>query len=1009
MPRPDVAPLVGRGTELALLSRTIDEAANGAGRSVFIVGEGGIGKTRLAAAAAERAAKRGWSVAIGRAYPVETGVPYAVFSDALLPIVRKLEPATLSVLTRGGAADLGYLFPNLGAPGDRDRAISGADPSEIKARLLWNFTQFLGRLSAKQPLMIVLENLQWADASSLELLHFVSRQIEGQKILLLGTYNDTERDSNPVLRTTEQSLLRIGSLTVQKLAPLDQAEVEDIVQQMFGVDKASTRHFSEILYDATRGNPFFVEETLKSLVDSGALTQREGRWTGWEMETLHLPSTIRDVVRARVDRLSINARTLANLAAVIGTRAAYDTLGRVSGMSETEIITGLDELIAQRVLQETGSVDAIHYDFTHPLLQQVIYSELGQARARLLHATIAEALEAAYGNAALDHADELALHFARAHSQALARKAVKYLYAAGRGAIEKYANREAANYLAAALEHLDKDSTITDAPREEILSTLARTRQRLGEYDAAMQLWSRARAEAAARGESETLADIDHRMGLASYWSGKYADALSYYEKGLTEASASSDRTTTVRLRLAKGIALQDLGRLEEARAELEAALATATEGGIMNDALLSRAHRALLLLYAWAGPLDLAHEHGMRAIAHAEAAGQRMLEWTAHWGMALLAGIMGDRPNFIKHLTASEKLAEQMHSPLLPLWSGELYVQYCSSVGEWDAAIETAERTISLAKSLNQRMLLPRLYVWSGLIYLWRGSDAKAKQYFDEAWKLAGAEKAGSLEGAGERALDVPSIVPAHLGLASYYLAKGHPKEAVRISEAGLAIADRTGYIVWALQWLLPMVGEAALTARDFDRAAKHLARMRRDAGRFQHRLGLAYADGCDGLLARFRDGDPARAIELMESAVEQLEALPFPAQAARIRRRLAGAYVEVGDRDAAMRELRKAHDVFARLGAVVELDGTREEMRELGIRPPPKSVTAGAAGLTGREMEIARMVATRKSNKEIGGALQISARTVSTHLSNIFLKLSVGSRGELADFVRQNGLLDG
>ena len=1008
MQRPDVAPLVGRGSELALLSRTIDEAASGAGRSVFIVGEGGIGKTRLAAAAAERAAKRGWSVAIGRAYPVETGVPYAVFSDALLPIVRKLEPATLSVLTRGGAADLGYLFPNLGAPADRDRAISGADPSEVKARLLWNFTQFLGRLSTKQPLLIVLENLQWADASSLELLHFLARQIDGQKIVLLGTYNDTERDSNPVLRTTEQSLLRIGSLTVQKLAPLDQAEVEDIVQQMFGVDKASTRHFSEILYDATRGNPFFVEETLKSLVDSGALTQREGRWTGWEMETLHLPSTIRDVVRARVDRLSISARSLANLAAVIGTRAAYDTLGRVSGMSETEIIAGLDELIAQRVLQETGSVDAIHYDFTHPLLQQVIYAELGQARARLLHATIAEALEAAYGNAALDHADELALHFARAHSQALARKAVKYLYAAGRGAIEKYANREAANYLAAALDHLDKDSTITDAPREEILSTLARTRQRLGEYDAAMQLWSRARAEAAARGESETLADIDHRMGLASYWSGKYADALSYYEKGLTEASASSDRTTTVRLRLAKGIALQELGRLPEARAELEAALETATEGGIMNDALLSRAHRSLLLLYAWAGPLDLAHEHGMKAIAHAEAAGQRMLQWTAHWGMALLAGIMGDRPNFLKHLTASEKLAEQMHSPLLPLWSGELYVQYCSSVGEWDAAIETAERTISLAKSLNQRMLLPRLYVWSGLIYLWRGSEEKAKQYFDEAWKLAGAEKAGSLEGAGERALDVPSIVPAHLGLASYYLAKGHPKEAARISEAGLAIADRTGYIVWALQWLLPMVGEAALTARDFDRAAKHLARMRRDAGRFQHRLGLAYADGCDGLLARFRDGDPARAIELMESAVEQLEALPFPAQAARIRRRLAGAYVEVGDRDAGMRELRKAHDVFARLGAVVELDGTREEMRELGIRPPPKSVTAGAAGLTGREMEIARMVATRKSNKEIGGALQISARTVSTHLSNIFLKLSVGSRGELADFVRQNGLID-
>jgi DNA-binding CsgD family transcriptional regulator/tetratricopeptide (TPR) repeat protein len=376
---------------------------------------------------------------------------------------------------------------------------------------------------------------------------------------------------------------------------------------------------------------------------------------------------------------------------------------------------------------------------------------------------------------------------------------------------------------------------------------------------------------------------------------------------------------------------------------------------------------------------------------------------------MALLAGLSGDAAGVVRHIKESERLADHMRSPLLPLWSAELSVQYFSSTGDWDAAIETAERTIALARTLNQKMLLPRLYVWSGLIYLWRGADEKAKEYFDLAWKLAGGEKAGSLEGAGDRALDVPSMVPAHLGLASYHLAKGNPEEALRIGEAGLAIADRTGYVVWSLQWLLPMIGEAALTARDFDRAAMHLARMRKDAGRLNHRLGLAYADACDGLLVWFRDGDPRRAIELLRSSVDQLEAIPFPPQAAKIRRKLAGALMEVGDREEGMRELRKAHDVLARLGATAELTGTRDEMRERGVRPPPRTVTSGAAGLTGREIEIARMVATRKSNKEIGGALQISARTVSTHLSNIFLKLSVGSRGELADFVRQNGLLDG
>jgi DNA-binding CsgD family transcriptional regulator len=1007
MPRLDGAQFVGRSAELALLSKTIDNAAKGGARAVFIVGEGGIGKTRLAAAAAELAAKRGWKVVLGRAYPVETGVPYALFSDALVPLVNALDPAALSVLTRGTAADFSYLFPSLTGSTARDRTSSGADASEIKARLLWSFTQFLARLSAKQPLFVMLENLQWADASSLELFHFVARQIEGKKILLLGTYNEAERDSNAVLRSTEQSLRRLDALTVLKLGPLTQPDVQDIVHQMFGVDGNTTRHFSAMLHDWTRGNPFFIEETLKSLSESGALAWKDGRWTGWEMENFRLPSTIRDAIQARLDLLSVNARTLANLAAVIGIRAPHDTLAKVSGLSESDMIAGLDELLAQRILEETGTVEAIRYDFTHPLLQQVLYSDLGQAKARLLHATVAEALETLYGESAPAHADELALHFARARSRSLANKAVKYLDAAGHAALEKYANREAANYLTAALDHLDNEPALADSPRYEILTTLARTRQRLGEYDAALGLWKRARKEVIERGARRELADIEHRMGLACYWSGKYADALSHYEAGLAEAKDAAP-ATTVRLRLAKGIAFQDLGRLMEAQAEVERALASAAAIGVENDALLSRAHRALLLLYTWTGPLELALEHGTQAIVRAEAAGQSMLEWTAHWGMALLAGILGDAKEFMKHIAASDKLSDQMHSPLLPLWSAELFVEYSSATGDWDAALEVGERTIALATTFNQRMLLPRLYVWTGLIYLWRGSDEKAKKYFDLAWELAGGEEAGSLDGAGDRPLDVPSIVPAHLGLASYYLAKGDPAEAVRIGEAGLAIADRTGYVVWSLQWLLPVVGEAALTARDFDRAASHSARMRRDAGRLHHRLGLAYADGCDGLLAWFRDGDPRRAIDLLRSSADQLEAIPFPPQAARVRRRLAGALMEVGDREEGKRELRKAHAVLARLGATEELSGTREEMRERGVRPPPKTSTSGAAGLTGREIEIARMVAARKSNKQIGEALHISSRTASTHLSNIFLKLGVGSRGELADFARQNGLLD-
>jgi DNA-binding NarL/FixJ family response regulator len=1008
MSRAEETPLIGRAADLSVLSKSLDEAGKGAGRTVFIVGEGGIGKTRLAAALADRALKKGWMVVAGRAYPVETGVPYAVFSDALLPMLRAMDATQLSVLTRGGAPEFAQMFPNLPTTLEKARQSTGADPAEIKARLLWNFTQFLGRLSSKQPLFILLENLQWADASSLELLHFVARQIDSQKLFLLGTYNDADRDSNPVLRTTEQSLTRLGVLTVHKLAPLSHADVEELVHKMFGAEKGTTGHFTSLLYGWTRGNPFFVEETLKSLVESHALSQSSSRWTGWEIDRLQLPASIRDVLKARVERLSPAAKNLASLAAVVGTRAPYETLLKVSGLSEEDAITALDELLSQRVLEETGTVDAIRYDFTHPLLQQVIYADLGQARARMLHATVAESLEALYGSEALAHADELAMHFARAHSSELAWKTVLYCHAAGRAALEKYANREAANYLAIALESLEHGVSGENDLRHEIITTLARARQRLGEYDVAIDLWERARRAAVERGERRALADIHHRMGLACYWSGRFNDALSHYEAGLAGADAASAETV-VRLRLAKGIALQDLGKLSQAQNEVESALASAAAGGVDNDALLSRAHRALLLMYAWTGPLALAGEHGNRALAHARASGQRMLEWTAHWGLALLAGFFADAPRVAEHIAESERLADAMQSPLLPLWSAEVAVQYRMGVGEWDAALGLGERTIAAAKALNQRMLLPRLYVWTGLIYLWRGSSEKAKEHFDLAWKLAGGEQTGSLNGADARPLDIPSIVPAHLGLAAYHLAMGNAAEAVRIGEAGLKIADGSGYIVWSLQWLLPVVGEAALVARDFDRAALHCARMRVDAERLGHRLGLAQADACDGLLAWFRDGDPQRAIPLLRAGAEQLEAIPFPPQAARIRRRLAGALLEVGQAEEGRRELKNAHDVLAKLGAADELTGTREEMRERGVRPPPKKVTPGAAGLTGREVEIARMVATRKSNKEIGGALNISARTVSTHLSNIFTKLSVTSRGELADFVRQNGLFEG
>ena len=995
-------PLTGRNKELSTLSAALHDADGGRGATVILSGESGIGKTRLATALVDQAVKRGFTIAVGRAYPVEAGVPYAVLSDALLPVLRTLEPSVLSLLTRGGSAELVQLFPALGS-GERAASASRGDPTELKARLLWNFTQFLARFAAKRPLLLVLENLQWADSSSLELLHFTARQIGSERILLVCTYNDADpraADPQSTLRSMESSLAALGVARTIHLAPLDAGATLELVQRVLPGEGADARELAEVVYQRTRGNPFFVEETVKALVEAATARTREASVE--DLRSLELPRTIRDAVLARLAPLSMEARRLADLSAVIGTRASHDALAFVSQLDEHILLGALDELRRARVLGERTEAGVIVYDFSHPLLQETLYAELGLARARALHASVAESLEAFYGASASSHVDELAFHYVRADARRLAEKAVRYLRAAGMRAMGKHANREAADYLAAALDLLERSAPDGDEGVIEISQELARARQRLGEYDGALSLWERAATDAQRRGLHSRLSTIRRNMGMASFWSGRHEDALDQYDAAIAAAVEAGEPPVEARTLIAKGMCLQGLGRRDEAEGAVHRALEIAERLG--DAALLARAHRALLLLYVWTGPPEEARKHGERAIALAEQSGQRGVAWSAHWALAMLAGLTAHVQDVSRHLSEAQRLADELRSPLLRVWTAEVAIEYHAGIGDWDTAVSLAERTVSVARALGQRTLVPRVLVWLGLLYFGRGEVDRGKMCVDEAWELSGAGA-----GAAERAAagEVHTIVPAHLGRAAYHMTMQEYAEAIRVGERGLEIADASGFVVWAIHRLMPVIAESALWMSDMDRARRLASRMRRDSQRLGHRLGLAWADACDALVELLK-GDKLRSVEMLRNVAEQLEAVPYVPDAARVRRQLARALTETGDREGATRELRRAHEVFAHLGAVPELDATREQLRLLGARPPVRATVSGAAGLTGRELEIVQLVAARRSNKEIGTALDISSRTVSTHLSNIFAKLAVGSRGELADYARKAGLVN-
>jgi DNA-binding CsgD family transcriptional regulator len=990
-------PLVGRSAELTALGAWLDDIADRRGGTFIVAGSGGVGKTRLAMTIADRVERLSWTVTCGRVYVVETGIPYAVFSDALQPLLRKLDPAALAVMTRGAGAWLGSISPAFGQAGSP--AADDESGADAKARLFWTFTQFLGRLAAKQPLLLVLENLQWADTASLELLHFVSRQIGRDRIGILCTYNESELDQNPALRTTEQSLLSLGVARLNRLESLAHEETERLVCETFRADPTAVREFAARLYSWTRGHPFFIEETLKALVESGRLYERDGRWVGWDVEGLELPRSVRAAVAGRMERLSTAARTLANVAAVVGTRVGYDVLRAVSGLPEAEVLESLDELRRHGVLVESAGDGGVRYDFSHPILAEVLYGDLGLARGRLLHASVAEALETLYGEEAPARADVLAFHFSRADARGLAGKAVKYLAAAGRDALAKHADREAAGYLSAALEQLGRAGDLDqDVDPEQLVEDLAQVRQRLGEYDAAMALWERARAEAAERRQPARVARIERRMGLARYWSGRYDEALAHLDAGLAAIDGAVDEAVAAQLKLARGSCFQAIGRADDAAREVHDALAVAERVG--DPSLLARVHRALMFLHAFIGPPDVARHHGQRAVELAEAAGEKTVAWTAHWGLATLAGLTGHSAELSHHLGESQRLADELHSPLLRVWTDEVSIEFLSGSGDWDAGLALAERALAVARSLGQRTLLPRLLVWTALIHVGRGEFERAKQYLDEAWALAGAR---AVHRGGP--MDVHTHVPVHMGLAQYYLATGDFERAIEIGEAGLAIADRTGYVAWAIHRLLPALIEAALKRQDVELARRYGERLRRDATRTGHRLGIAWVHTTEALIAMLGN-QWGRAAPLLAEAADELEAVPWVWDAARLRRYLAEVLIRLGDRDGAIRELRRSHDTLARLRADPELSSTRDLLRRLGARPPARVAPLGAGMLTGRELDIARLVGGRKSNKEIATALGISPRTVSTHVSNIFAKLSVSSRGELAEMVRDGTL---
>jgi tetratricopeptide (TPR) repeat protein len=426
-------PLVGRDAEVERLRQRLSAAVRGQGGVLLVTGEAGIGKSRLLHELTAAALARGARVLVGRAFESEQILPFRPWVEALRQALALLRDAPGGPSPRRG--ELARVFPELS--GD------GAPPPITAAghlRLFESLDGVIAELARAQPLVVLLEDVQWADEMSLRLLAFVGRRLVDRPVLLAVTARDEDLVDTPPLARTLDELTPLPHVEHVRLGPLSRSATTALVRALARSGSTATRLASttDRVWAVSEGNPFVVVETMRALRD------RRG-----DVEAVELPQRVREVIVARLARLGPRAQELARLASVFGGEFEFPVLRRASGLNRRETAAALEELVRRRIVHAVGE----RFDFTHARLRQAVYEGLLGPRRQALHGAVGEAVEAVYAERLDEVYDRLADHFSRADEPG---RAVTYLVQLADKTARSYALDDAVRILHEALAATDR-------------------------------------------------------------------------------------------------------------------------------------------------------------------------------------------------------------------------------------------------------------------------------------------------------------------------------------------------------------------------------------------------------------------------------------------------------------------------------------------------------------------------------------------------------------------------
>ena len=995
MPRVSSPVFVGRAAELDRLRTALGHAVEGRATTRLVAGEAGIGKTRLVREFLERARTEGTLVLVGECLPLaESGIAYAPFVSALRTIVRGVSPVEADTLLEPGRADLAHLLPDLAGArtdaGGRPTSIGAVTP---QARLFEAVFGVLHRLSAAQPIVLVLEDLHWADASTRDLLLYLARTAREERLLTIATYRSDELHPRHPLRPLLVDLARAGNVEEVELLGLQPDEVADQVTGILGGPAAP--ELVERIGARSGGNPFFAEELVAGGAAQGAL-----------------PRSLRDAIDDRVAQAGADARHLIRVASVAGARMDHRLLEQVLAWPPERLTGALRDAVEHHVLVPSAPDETPGYAFRHALVREAVYEELLPGERTELHATFARAIAARddAGDDGSSSAAQVAHHWLMAHDP---EHALAAAVAAGRAASAAFAFAEAQAFFERALElwpKVPRTAIPEGLERSSLLEQAAEAAAQSGDARRSIDLVRSALAELDPRSQPLRSGVLHHRLAAYLNEAGDWQAGVAAMERAVELIPI--DPPTPERAHVLADLAhsLMNRGRYTESLALAEAALAISrTIGNRMAEA------RALNVIgvdlacrsdFGRAIPIlreghDLALELGDPVAVFVTGVGLAWaLDASARHAEALeLARATSER---ISRLGAAARFGGQLAS----ITARTLYF-----LGRWDESAAAIDRTLQAGTTRYavRWLLSNRLRLRAG-----RGELEEARA--DQA----------AYEALGERVIgpdpDLMNLRRAELAIVAEepVVARGLVRDVLsRMAEPDVD-NDARLVILMGLQ-AEAEEADAARAVGDAERADVaaraaaalaerldvHLGRIQEVVGRMPPILEadrrLAHA------LVRRAAGTPDP--EAWEAAVEARRVLGRPYELGVVLWQAAAAHLAVRRREDAAAELAEAHAIALHLGARPLRDRIESLARRARIALEGVDTAEGAAerlGLTRREREVLALLADGRSNRQIGEQLYMAESTAGVHVSNILTKLGVTRRSEAAAVAHRLGLSD-